>query len=895
MPFVSLEGADPEVLALVAASKADLEARGMSLEQNILTWPRLPAHGWLVKTQNETVLCDENGVFSLTVPENSGPTLTLIHPSIDPEARMGAVPIEVALADFGTDANQPTTMLVPFGFEGPCGMSEDDTDQLCGPPVVATRAQDEISGQYSPPDWERPDQPKPDTFGVIRRPLGTYPPPFRFIVGGCPDTNGVASLVIKDPKKPIGTTPDFLSLVAYLSGRSKGELITYVGSTCDLNVLDGSCANENALTDIEYAKARPALEALAATLGQKLSPPAQRPPEWGSMPCKENHKSRLCGMFYKGDVALEVDGTIVKPGQSHSLRVERGQTGSFTVHNNGVYGFTDIRIGNASAAELVTFSGAPMSRLNLNTHRLRHYDRASGVPYVTDRLLNFRISQLAEEGDEIPVTFTVDQNKVTLLFKVGPGLDVAPSFVNLRSGELQRFEALSGSEPDPPGRTFEWSLANASGTLSSQTGKSINFRAAVIEDEVVFDTLTVRMFDVDASGVRQETDSATAAIRVSRGPDIQLDPPVGVVDPATQGASVRFRVVGPALEELSALSDVEYVWSLTGTAGGSLSNGQRQATTQEPFIDYKPAEDAKDGASETLTVNVYFTPENEQRTLYGLASSQVLITDLTITPTQATLEPGDLQDFTAQVSVAPGSSLEFDWVSLGGKGTLSPTTGPSVQYTADANITQDTTDTVEVTVHVTSADGERRLHGKAIATVTIDADEGPLLVNGDFSNGTAGWSPLPGTNTPTSPSGPYPWFLSTTVVSAPPNNGEGAPFARVDVPFSPGGFSQTVTLPADGSYTLTYLAVGQYDLVSVNTRIVSDGQTLTEETFTPEPTIADVRTTPWTLTGANWSSRSLTFTGEEGASVSVEVRVTNISGGINGTIAVFDNFALSKN
>jgi len=276
---------------------------------------------------------------------------------------------------------------------------------------------------------------------------------------------------------------------------------------------------------------------------------------------------------------------------------------------------------------------------------------------------------------------------------------------------------------------------------------------------------------------------------------------------------------------------------------------------------------------------------------------QAVENEVKLSPLNPILQKDGQQQFVATVpsiTLEGNQFFEYHWTCSGVAGTLrspadaqvndfitSQSTGPI--YVADGD---GESDTIMVTVTLVELN-QRTEIGTASTTVTVESSNN-LLVNGDFSNGITSWIPFG--NTSTSPTGPYPRFYATTVAAAvPPGNG---PFGLLDVPYSSGGFIQTVTLPSDGTYQLEYLSLGQLDQVSVTTQVTSAAQTLTQETFTPPPTLLSF--SPLVLSGADWSARSLTFTGVQGQSISVRVSATNISGGISGTIALFDNFVLKK-
>lgn len=278
---------------------------------------------------------------------------------------------------------------------------------------------------------------------------------------------------------------------------------------------------------------------------------------------------------------------------------------------------------------------------------------------------------------------------------------------------------------------------------------------------------------------------------------------------------------------------------------------------------------------------------------------QAIESQVKLTPLNPVLQKDDEQQFVATVpyiTLEGSQFFEYRWTCSGEAGTLrSPTNGELNNFTTSQSTgplykADGEGDSDVITVTVTLVELNQRTEiGSASTTVTIETTD-DLLVNGDFSDGITGWSPLPGTSVPLNPAGggPYPWFFSTTVISALPP-GDTGPAARLDVPYNPGGFSQSVTLPSDGSYLLTYLALGQFDPVTVTTSIGG-----VQETFTPPPTVASVSVTPWLLTGADWSRRSLTFAGSKDQVVTLTVSASNASSGINGTIAVFDNFVLKK-
>ena len=184
------------------------------------------------------------------------------------------------------------------------------------------------------------------------------------------------------------------------------ELLDYLGSTCDAYVRAGVCINEWPSTDAEYdLLLGSGVLRLIGLSGEVMDRPVM-PQRKAS--CAENHKNRACQQVKIGDISVDAD-SVIKPGSSGSVRVDAGVPTSFVVHNNGVYGRTEIsKVRNELGGTLDC--GFP----------LLHYEpKGRYFLYHPDQTVVYR--ENADKKGTDTYVFEADGETVTLNFVSDPG------------------------------------------------------------------------------------------------------------------------------------------------------------------------------------------------------------------------------------------------------------------------------------------------------------------------------------------------------------------------------------------------------------------------------------------------------------------------------------------
>lgn len=276
--------------ATFLAHRMEIEANGHTLaaDASSITFPPMIPAGWTVRLGTEEEEVDPDGRFTLQWSPFSGVTQgEVFHPET-PEA-LGTFSV-ADLAAVG-QASEPIVLQLPFA--GPCAMNAD-ADRLEGcnaPPPPAAGAK---RGMAMHPELETgatyPPTPRADTCEILDGPL-----------------------------------PGSVPVVGYLA--------KYIGSTCQLRVLNGCCPNEGGWL-------------LGATIC-----------------CFKNHKGRFCQELEEGDIEVL---------QNRTPTVDLGRSVEVIVHNNSCFGETKVR-------QLVLLGlpiGGTLTGKNLAAGLLRHYDQA---------------------------------------------------------------------------------------------------------------------------------------------------------------------------------------------------------------------------------------------------------------------------------------------------------------------------------------------------------------------------------------------------------------------------------------------------------------------------------------------------------------------------------------
>jgi RHS repeat-associated protein len=160
------------------------------------------------------------------------------------------------------------------------------------------------------------------------------------------------------------------------------------------------------------------------------------------------------------------------------------------------------------------------------------------------------------------------------------------------------------------------------------------------------------------------------------------------------------------------------------------------------------------------------------------------------------------------------------------------------------------------------------------------------IQNGDFGNGLTSYTT---TVVSTGSFSGFPHFVINTSSHCIPSAQVGNPFLSLDVPGGADGYvEQQVVLP-NGPTTLSFTSWVNQDAVTVTISIitVSDGKEHVLETYTPP----SLEVSASACTGNTPITKSYSLTAYAGQTIKVRLRAT--SGGVNGTIADFDNLSIS--
>lgn len=364
-----------------------------------LAWPPRPVGQFVFAVGDRIFLTDSDGRFLLDIPAGAGDTLTLV----DPSAQMRWTLSVTALVDAGklTSPTGPDPLPLRFllPFSGPCGMNAVDEDmQVCGgDPVLRIGAEAARTGGG---DRVRNYDPGP---------LGTYPRP------------GSNRCITDDGFIEIG---------------GQKRWIFYLNSTCDFMVRHGACYSEYPWTDIEAGLAALLLHENDG-LPRYIGGPNQTVTD-GSR-CYLRHKGRFCDQILGGDLGLEADGQRLLAGGDSTLTVtvEARETVPITVHNNGYYGETVVRLDRAELGGKLEGARLGPATIYGNTDTsafglVHHYDPnrlaayLGAIPpaldpgiYQPDQSLTYTAPEELPPGSDRRdvVEFQVDGRTLTLEFR----------------------------------------------------------------------------------------------------------------------------------------------------------------------------------------------------------------------------------------------------------------------------------------------------------------------------------------------------------------------------------------------------------------------------------------------------------------------------------------------
>lgn len=378
----------------VLARQAELESRGYKVIDDgaWIVYPEAPAAGYKIIVGRRTIFTRPDGSFALQgVSTGEG---VVAHPAIDGlEARFD-------VSHLSTSADKPCLLIWPVPFK--VGGNAMGTDGSCCHTVARDGPQ---------PSASRLDAPGPADGWLVAGSFHGYAKPTavrRDARGSYPDPDNNPPPCLQDDG-PAG---------------SGYEALDYVGSTCDAYVRAGVCVHEWPASDMVYnvSVGSMMLRALGMS-GEILTVPVM-PQRLTS--CSNNHKNRACQQVQIGDVSVDTE-SIIKPGSSGKVMVDPGVPYNFVVHNNGVYGKTEI---TKVRDEL-------HGTLDCGSTLLHYAPAGSGFVYHPDQTVVYR--ENAEKDGTDTYVFEVDGETVTLSFvsTVGPPrLVVTGTVTFIESGHI---------------------------------------------------------------------------------------------------------------------------------------------------------------------------------------------------------------------------------------------------------------------------------------------------------------------------------------------------------------------------------------------------------------------------------------------------------------------------
>jgi hypothetical protein len=165
--------------------------------------------------------------------------------------------------------------------------------------------------------------------------------------------------------------------------------ISYVGSTCQMQVDIGCCDNEAA--------------SIRRQLGQIFEV------NLGPLGCTQNHSGRFCQQITSGDIAARAKGAVARVGQRADVYVQAAEMAPVDVHNNGCYGETHVTVREYGLGGVLL--GTPF----FDGATLEHHE---GTGYLVDRQIQYSAPvECPSDPDAVDVfDFEVDGAAATLAF-----------------------------------------------------------------------------------------------------------------------------------------------------------------------------------------------------------------------------------------------------------------------------------------------------------------------------------------------------------------------------------------------------------------------------------------------------------------------------------------------
>ncbi len=433
----------PADSAQVQSLQAQLIAKGLTLSSDgsLIAWPESPAAGWRVDFGAQHTLIDVDGTFTLNSPTDGAQFATFTHPS-DPQTTT-----QVPLAQLASIVGSAAKLVIAQPFHGPCGMTTGDNLACAAPTLsplsaLAFRTDEERSQSLAKSQSCAGCPPKPQSRmgeAPLVSPNTTCSPtlnafnnPRQIVYTPSPD--GIRGSY-PNPAVPIGSIGHCVISDGYITNPSVDYFVRYLGSTCDVYVLAGTCPNENAFSDTEYAALYAAnlydqVKKYFTGPGDIYAPLPKSRPNGDLIHCVQNHKRRNCAMVCLGDLSLDftVDQHIVHAGESYTTYIPYGGTPEpFVVHNNGVYGITEIVKVKDDIGGILNGAGVVYSGVDQEVHHFRptsyvavNQNTPDPTAYNVDESVTYTPYAGAAPGTQAIYKFMVDNQKVTITFIIGP-------------------------------------------------------------------------------------------------------------------------------------------------------------------------------------------------------------------------------------------------------------------------------------------------------------------------------------------------------------------------------------------------------------------------------------------------------------------------------------------
>jgi len=291
---------------------------------------------------------------------------------------------------------------------------------------------------------------------------------------------------------------------------------------------------------------------------------------------------------------------------------------------------------------------------------------AGAAPGLVDLFVNATLNGKTIQSP--PTTITVTRPVPTL-----SSVSVSPTSITVGVGNSTSFSAYPNCTGGtcPSGSTYSWTLNNtALGTLSPSSGPTETFTAGTIAGSVILQA-TAYLNGRQANGI--------AIIYITKGPVPAL---TGLT--LTPSPSITIQVGTSRIFNATASctvtpcpSQLTYTWA-TSSNLGNLSSTMGISSTFTA---------GSQAGSIALTVTASLNGGSKQATSDITITTAVVpvISGVDLTPKSVTMNASGSQSFAATASCSPSpcpTSISYSWKVNGSLGSVNPTTGASVTFTA---------------------------------------------------------------------------------------------------------------------------------------------------------------------------------------------------------------------